>query len=562
MRNILLLLLLAISTMIQAQQCIQGDCSNGYGVVRIDTNKVVGATYLVGNFKNGKLEGEAMEVTYDKPKYFNSTKQYTEVDFLLLTQFSKPTLKDVLALKPQRVKHGNFVNGSLNGKGSLVAVEVNMVPEFEWIIQFGKTMLKQFDWHEFRYEGEFTNSKPSGRGQVNLRLWEAKLTTTGENLSSPDNPDVVFEFEKKNVTGKGLFRGSFKNGFAHGWALTNMDRDKIIPDGKMARQYWHSGRYYDPQKAGAYPGDIAGTVEYKPDAQHHYIVPLDNDGKPTNFGRLTKKNTAGQVEYVYTGYFSAGKKMGAGFLEFPNGGYRLGDFDGDTLVSGTTALISPDGVKFYSASAGTILMPDGQIKEGYGTYSWYKSFRDFAMGVKAEMYYAGNWTNGQYNGEGFMQTKTTESSGVWYYGNLAQGNTTVDYSKLQQGNIVVINGMASPVKMDPKTHRWVTADDRYIPDGTVTLSRLPMSQFFGACAMCNGSGKQSEQHYVARKSTLDVKNVTTYTDASYVGGYWKNTSKVVTETVTGGYNQTIYKTCSSCYGNKRQQNIKSRPEPK
>ncbi len=562
MRTILLIVLFAYSITMQAQECIQGNCANGYGVLRIDTNAVVGAVYLVGNFKNGKLEGEAMEVVYDKPTYYRSDKQYTEVDFLLLTNSGQPKLENVLELKPQLIKYGQYANGELNGKGVLVAVELNMVPEFEWIVLFGKTMLKQFFWNSLRYEGEFKKSKPSGKGQLNVELMEASLLTTGEDLTSPNNDDVVFEFQKKGMEGKGLFRGSFRNGMAHGFAITNMHQEKILPDGKLARQAWHSGRYFEPQKAGIYPGDVAGTVAFKPDAQHAYIVPLDNEGRPTNFGRLRKMDASGQMEYEYTGYFNAGKPMGAGFQQFKNGNYRVGTFDGDSMLVGTTVIIGVDGVRFYTSYTGTIVLPNGTIKEGYGTYIWHKSLQNFALGVRAETYYSGYWMNGVYHGDGFLQTKTTESKGVWAYGNLAKGNSTIEYNKLETGHIVVINGMASPIKLDEKTHRWVTADNRSIPDGTVTLSRLTMAQFYGACPVCSGSGKESEQHYVARKSTLDVKNVTTYTDASYVGGYWQNTSKVITETVTGGYYQTLYKSCSRCYGNKRQMTTLSLPEPK
>lgn len=543
-----------------------------------DINK--GSVYLVGNFVNGMLEGNGMEVTFHTTYINYKPKPHSEADFLLLTAYGQPDFKDVKALRPQVLKMGNFNKGVLNGKGILYAIETQKIPELLWIVDFAKRFASARSWGEIRYEGEFVNTEPAGRGQVIVQLDNGTLTTTGENLISGDNPDIVFELEKEGLPGKALFRGSFRKGFAHGWALTNFVNNQRTEGGKLVRQVWHYNWPGFATQPGTYPFDEAGSREYQPDKYSHYIVGQDAKGRATGFGRLVKLyNSAYKVNeldtaYIYTGYFTEGRPSGEGFLEKPFGEWKAGIFSTtDTLITGKAAFneVIPlgrpnffqQGIGYYQVYDGNELTPDGRIKGGTGTRLVYSSLSDYGRDKDISESYRGGFKDGKYHGFGVSSGRNYRKEGNWSYGNLVTGtgNTVINTNGLTENMVVVINGTASPVKRNPNGFGWVTADNRPVPQGEVTLSKLPLSRFYGACPVCSGSGKQSEAHYVAPSSKLDVKTVTTYTDASYVGGYWKNTSRVVTETTSGGYTYYTQKTCASCYGNKITLTVVSVPEP-
>lgn len=533
-----------------AQTCIQGNCKDGFSVLRNDK------TYLLGNFKSGKLEGEGMQVIFHTTKFIERSR---EGDFLVLAAFGLPSLEEVLKLRPQIVKHGVFTNGELNGKGTLYATDENGLPEFRWLIRFAERWVGAWGWKQIRYDGEFSKTNASGRGQIILELQKGKIKCTGDSLARPTLPDVILEIEGEGFAEKGLFRGSFLDGYPHGFALTNVINRQLTKDKKLVRQAWLHGVPNNTITNSNYPADEGGTgIHQLPDGIV-YTGPVDDKGKALGFGKMEKRNTTyGTLEWKYTGYFHEGKRTGEGFMELYS--WKIvhsGTFSRDTLIAGTTTV---NNYNFKQTSASAYLK-SGWPDKGTAYIAEWPSLDAYREGKDPDYSYWGDIAaGGAYNGYGTYTAKGIKKEGYWTSGTLTQGSGTVEYNSLNGYYIIVYQGLASGIYLDKGS--WKTMDGRLLPYGAkFQLSKLPRSRFISNCYRCNGSGKETEVHHVAAATISNSFTTNTSKSVDYLNSYWATTTKTTLSFTRPGYSYTTSKTCTFCYGAKQDMMKIAIPEP-
>ncbi len=542
--SLLLLLLFAGSGV---AQCVQGDCTNGYGLYR------TGQTYQLSNWKNGKAEGEGMQVVFYTPSTITSAYKNTEGEFLMLTAFEQPTIDAVLKLLPQIVIKGVFTGGELNGPGTLYATDIKKLPEFNWLLQFTERWIGgSWSWRQMRYDGQFVKTQPSGQGTMKLTMPNAVISCTGQQLNYLDNPDVIIEVEGGYFPKKGLFRGSFKNGVAHGFAVTNVKGNSLLPGGELRRQAWVYGWPELLGEAGMYPKDEGGTTSLKLANGTSYTGPLDDKQRPLGFGKQVKTAADGKDEWVYTGYFFEGLKSGIGLMEHMSLHNKTfaGYFSRDTFSTGTAFSFGNN--YFFRTNAPRYNLSTALALDCEARMSQWASRKDYGSATKEIESYSGHiGKNGLYDGYGTLYKDATARSGNWRGSTLVtQLWGSIDYYSLNDNCVVVIDGMAAPVKKDFLTGRWKTSDGKLLPvGGTLQLSRYTINNFAGSCNTCNGSGTQSIANRVeASSTTYSSSYSTTEGGGPYMDSYWKKTSTLSFTSYRPAYTQYTYKTCSVCNG--------------
>lgn len=548
-KNILALAIAALGIVLPfagSAQCLQGDCNNGYGLFR------KGQTYDLGNWKGGKLQGEGMRVIFHKAEgYYGRTN--TEADFLLLTAFETPSVESVLKLKPQVVIKGVFSQGELNGAGELWATDVKTLPELKWLLRFTERWVGgTWSWEQMQYKGEFQVTKPTGYGSMVLAMKTATITCTGKELTNPNNPDVILEAESPDFKNKRVFRGAFVNGFPHGFCITNFDWYAPAVEG-LRRQLWVYGQKGFTGKVGLYPADEMNAQQLKLADSSVYTGPLDPKNKPVGFGRVVKTAPDGKMEWIYSGYFADGERSGPGLFErFGQYGLALaGDFGRDSFMRGT---VYTYGNGYFTETSTTRFHPSTYRPVGGTGYQGTWDFRSaFENGAKASKLYWGGFNEaGSYEGNGTITTADGATrTGIWKNGMLVQQlSGEIDYYSLFENCVVVLNGMASPVKRDFKTGKWKTLSGQVLPEGgKLRLSKHAYGNFHGRCSSCNGSGKVAEAHRVeASTTTFTSKFSTVQGGGAYMDSYWLKTTTTTSSYTIPAYTTYTYRGCSACGG--------------
>lgn len=246
-----LILFFLITNSLQANDCLSGNCENGYGIQKIQNN----SQYL-GEFKNGQRNGQGVYYYNENKKYVGSWKNDVrdgEGRIYIDGKITQSGIWENDILKKSQTKTGCISGDCVNGIGT-------------YLYKDGKKLY-----------GQFKNSKPINRivcyypdGQKYLGLWKDNekdsfgmlYTKNGEIISGTwDNNGFLGESKSKQigclsgdcVNGKGTYiyedfthySGSFNNGLANGYGICYYaDGDIYIGDWKNHTFHGHGTMYF------------------------------------------------------------------------------------------------------------------------------------------------------------------------------------------------------------------------------------------------------------------------------------------------------------------------------
>jgi len=244
MKRLTLLLIFSFPIWLIAQNCIKGDCENGYGTCVYPS----GAKY-VGDFRNGKLQGEGILYFSDGRKYIgNWENQYRQGEGRMVF----PNGDEYF---------GDFHHNQFHGEGAMVYASGNRY-EGEWARGLPEGNGTFFYANGDRYEGLFVEGQCEGKGT--LYFAEGGRYTGGWRNNRRHGDGVLITASGKRLEGEwqdGQYRADWERWAYEGdtAALPNCNRT-LCYEGPGKFRY-PDGRVYVGDFSGGRPAGI-GTVHY------------------------------------------------------------------------------------------------------------------------------------------------------------------------------------------------------------------------------------------------------------------------------------------------------------
>ena len=203
--NIIVTILLC-SPRIASAACVQGNCSNGYGIdINLDGSK------YVGEFKENVRNGKGSMTYPDGTKYVGNW------------QNDKPHGKGTLFSVGKFEYTGEFANGLRQGEGTLKIVDgITYVGQWLNDVPHGQGILT--DQGREEYTGQFEGGRRSGKGEA---IYSDGTKYKGQWANDLPNGQGV----KTLVDGMQYF-GEFKNGLMSGSGTI------VMPDGSELKIKW------------------------------------------------------------------------------------------------------------------------------------------------------------------------------------------------------------------------------------------------------------------------------------------------------------------------------------
>jgi len=535
------------------EKCLVGNCKNGYGLNRIEGNKknplpfdlsspwTNGYQYYeVGEFKSGVLTGNGYRVALQGiPQTAEiwltnliKNKEPLPVDARHCTwyeggMYDKGLLNGKGALiefgydGPRRIREGTFKNSLLNGEG------IKIIPTQDG---FFKTEVDQDGKYKVLYgrlfHGNFINDVCTDCSITETKVGGGEGTTWGKLLQEDFLSGwVTKNYETDSYSGKfkstepykALIIGGVEVARLPSTETTTNIKTVSLPDGTS-----YTGEVDD--KGNAY-GFGTIVLSGSPDAYYNYLVYegfVDN-GKPEGWGYRINRNNP--LDVIMGGFYKNNILM-HGVLVKPNDGPQVIQFG---EKSGN---LDPH----YNAYLKSIL--DGPFFQR--TYTYDANSRTFRLsreesGYKVNGYEKNVWVSkGQTMEEKKRQRVVT--------------NGMISISDLTVSDIVVLNGMASPIVTEGagifelKNGKKVSS----LTGNQVQLSRHPASDFHQACKECKGSG-QMTYSYQPPPQQVEVVNYSYSTEVLDYTAWRKTTKTTTTYTKTFPVEQRK-KNCDACQG--------------
>ena len=376
----------------------------------------------------GSIEGEFEYGLFKKGSELINLHELNEIDLIELKRMLlfEDIFLDYAAFDDESVYHGEMLHGLPNGRGTLHRYDGTVItgyftdgePDGCVEIQYenGETYYGEveyfklegrgkysFDYDNY-YNGEFLNNKPHGKGTMELdySIFTGEFVNgepiTGY-LKSPYYDDTYYsgEFIEYTPHGKGeittiygKFRGNFTNGNADGDCSYKSNKYEVyfkFEDGEMKNPIYclySDGREYN--------GDIE---ELYVDAYESDLMIYDDLFSPNGYG----------IMYYPDGIIDEGMFVDGvirdGFRFYPDGDQYSGNFDED----GNIDCIPSSENRSYK----------GETKDGLPD--------GFGVMIKNEYIYAGEFSQGKFNGNGTIYYKNgDEFEGVFVDGKAVKGN--------------------------------------------------------------------------------------------------------------------------------------------
>jgi len=504
MRYSLLIVFFAFCSCISAQsykdKCIEGNCRNGFGLLRVQTGTdplpkqqtTYNNTYyyyVMGDFKNGKLNGKGCR--FEVPWNFGNFKPYDE-------KYGQ-MVKDKILPKPDSSQFwwfetGNYTDNKLDGAGFLADYN------------YGGSLNRAY----FIRQGNFNNGKLHGEGTkiytdyATYFTWDT-LTKKNRQEIKPSKTviihgsfanDLCVTCTKSSLSTTGVWGNitgeKLDDDFFSGWVIK--DYTDSATKGNVSEGYHFIKK--TPFKT-LYVGGINVSREFTTELAvsikkvdlgngKTYEGETDVNGRPFGFGEI--KST----DFYYKGFVDQGQPNGYG-IYYPRGTGTVvmgGNFEYGKLVSGAAYM-------------------GGGWPKTIRCYGYTKNTSSAAFNLFTGFVYNGDYVEKNYDydspkrkykltreSNGYMINGYIESKYVWI------GKTDADivrqrivtngmaaFSDVVIGDVVVLNGLASPV-VDNKYMRLTLLDGRYIDqsfqNNTVQLSKHKPHEFEHTCTKCNG----------------------------------------------------------------------------
>ena len=543
-------------TQFHEEDCIYGNCKSGFGILAIKGNKFSNSPtpfhvnkmlindpstyyyyYKVGQFDKKELNGKGYRLSI--PGSFNSQGTHA-----WLINIVKQQLIDSIAHSCNWYEKGDYINGLLNGKGAQL---------------MKNAFITEADYINGNTKGPSYSIRPTRNGFFNIEK-ETKSNKikilTGRQLYGTLKDNFCFDCQETefigNIQGTSIAR-RMNLDFLNGWIIKDYDNDSKT--GEL--------RNVNPFKA-LYVGNI--ELFRLPSAEQSsqikevvlsnggkFIGEVDDKGKPFGFGILQLYGS--DSKWIYEGFVDNEKPEGWGSIRLEDDQYEdLNPIMGGFFVNGIIrngVLLKSDGInekvritfqgsndvsaKIYSESFRDIL-------NGFYTKSFFSFDEKFKRwSIKREE--RGEKVNGYPKDVWVSLGKTIEETRK----QRTITNGFVDTKDLTIGDVVVVNGIASPVVSVSGSIYFKLKNNSTIAvvSGSKTqLSKHGLNEFTNTCNRCKGSGIESFNFQ--RAPTERVVVSTRFETEVLEFTAWR---KTITETKT--YTQTYppekrNRPCSEC----------------
>ena len=305
----LLTILCLFSSVSWSQECIEGDCINGFGEYKYPT----GAIYK-GQWKDGQRSGKGETTSLNGEQYTGNYEDDSRSGYGIYVFPSGETYS------------GEWKNSSRHGFGELLYQ--NGITKYVGYFLNGKITGQGIKTYANgnKYDGEWVNSKYNGKGELTLKdgdkykgTWKNDELLNGEYTS--ENFSYIGDFENGNFHGHGTLK--FKSGTEY--------------SGTWRNDYLPRGSYLNT-KGTKYIGEFQ-------DLEFHGKGELIIPNGPT-----------------YAGNFQNGKFHGKGKLSYSNGNIFIGNFENDYRSGQGT-------MNFSSGDSYVGQYMNGEA-HGEGLYTW------------------------------------------------------------------------------------------------------------------------------------------------------------------------------------------------
>ncbi len=569
--TITLCLLALLSTELQAQyhkeKCLEGNCKNGFGLKKVEGNKFspfafdqspsssFGAQYfyyVIGQFKGGQLNGNGYRFDYG---LFGDPG--TEATIIKWMKERTPVMPDSKHFS--WFESGSYVNGSLEGNG--------------FVIEYDTRLNRPQRIHQGQFKGGLLEGPgikiiPDSNGYLfsSLDASTQKIdVTAGRIFIGTFKKNICTACtltEKKERYGEGHMTGDKINeDFLTGWVIKDFEENTNTR--KFTTVVPYRALYIGGFQVGKLEGTSLSSNQKTIDLGKEiiYTGEIDEKGVPYGFGRI---QYPGPRNEIYEGQFDNGKPNGFGYYYTPDNPAQPiagGFFRNDRIMYG--AVIIP------RSDIEVILFgdPDGKTDPQYNT-----QFYDVMWGAFKHYYYT--YDRNKRTWSLIRQTSGRKENG--YVKDLVAQKGLTDAEKRKQrivtngrisisdlvvGDVIVVNGKASPVvsviasvftMKNGKTISSLTVNE-------VRLSKYRDLDFHQACSVCSGHG---HEEYIYTRPPEQVEEFY-YVNETVVGDYTVLTHPVLQKrTVTKTYRpEKRVLTCPSCNGSGATLDVKELSEP-
>lgn len=574
----LILLSICIPAFAQDKEdCLVGNCRNGVGLKKIITTQkdplrfdqkplrkgLLGAPiyyyYEAGEFKGGKLNGKGYRFNLS---YLNTNQLITfQEDY-----------KKKLTLTPNEniyewFENGDYKEGVLNGYGYLIEFDSrNRVP-----IRIR--------------EGEFLNGALNGNGtKIKFGLFGSQkdssgkfILTRGKIFKGKFENDICKEctVTEKRASGEGSFSGNDLIEYLFsGWVIKNYTvptTGSFLLDENITREkkphedldgYAGKAIPTKPYRALYIGGIEIAKIEMATESSNikrvelangaYYVGECDEEGKPYGFGKIF--NGSGDI---YEGMIDNYLPNGYGLYYESKTYYRERFAKGGLFVNGKLIY----GASFAPGIEPTVIW--GGIDDKNGKTEFTNDFKNIYSGPYTKITYTYNEKNWTYSLK--RQEKGFKINGIVTENFVIDGkneadikrqrtivNGVVKKSDIVVGDIIVLNGFASPVilKSNGVIH---LKNKKYFSDQQATISKYQISDFEQTCKFCNGRGSNT---YTYQRKPEQVTEFF-YRTEKVVGDFTILTHQVLDKmTYTKSFApETRTNSCAICNGSGYTKNI-------
>lgn len=486
------------------EDCLSGNCKNGFGLSSVRTNRnpfpgapdkysSAGLNYnylLMGTFVHGKLNGKGVkiELDWDTKKLSNV---YTSKEKQLVNAFVRLTEQQKLlnpdTLRYEWVEQGIFKDNQLNGAGvRFVGSTYNLSTSHSTF----PLKIYQGNFQDGVLGGAGVSAEYSGELLVkdsvtNKSIKKANYTIYHGQYQGDICMQCTMTKIDKDGTPYSMTGDAINTKFFSGWVVRNYKQTKVVPI-KLYPVEPYRALFIGGREIYVMPGTEIATdlKEIVLDDNRTYLGEVDATGTPHGFGTI-KSSTSYRL---YQGMVDGDHPEGYGlyFSEGKNTNNSIGGFyRNNQLVYGAAYVWSSFYIEF------------GNSKNPNDKVDYLESIGEVINGPYHKWTYGGNHELVKEE-TGFKVNGKTITKYVSYGKTIEDiirqrvvTDGKINFNEVVVGDVVVVDGLASPVESIGNLGSLKLQDGRTIQESylvkQIQLSRHLLSEFTGKCTYCNGT---------------------------------------------------------------------------